>query len=262
LSKLNPKETATFAASKQPLTAAQMEEAKEKIRKVLNAGNDTSKGQSREELMQVTEEDAAKILSATGINVAGYTHTIDKSGVNHSYNSHGQKRENLRGQRILANEDFLRIPEIIKEYDSVKRPLNQKGEYAKSSNGNELILYTKKFSDGSTYYVEEVRTGKKELAIATMWVIENGEPNSSPYAGNEKMLSINAPSALTSETLSHDKGTNTFETAKENLQKNLYGLSILRIIQFFHVYLQLRVKKLQCRLKLPMYRSITERRRR
>jgi hypothetical protein len=73
-------------------------------------------------------------------------------------------------------------------------------------------------NQGDTYYVEEVRTGKKELATATMWVIENGEPqNSPPYPGNEKMLSKNAPSALTSETLSHDKGTNNSETTKENL---------------------------------------------
>jgi hypothetical protein len=113
-----------------------------------------------------------------------------------------------------TKEDFLRIPEIIKEYDSVRRPLNQKGKYATSSNGNELILYTKKFNDGNTYYVEEVRTGKKELAIATMWIIENGEPVSPPYAGNEKMYGKNAPFALTSETLSHSKGTNISEISK------------------------------------------------
>jgi hypothetical protein len=191
-----------------------MEKAKQKIKKVLNANTDTAQGQSREIIMDVTTEDAAKILSATGINVSGYKHTIDKSGINHSYNSHGKKRENLRGQRILIEEDFLKIPEIIKEYDSVRRPLNQKGEYAKSSNGNELILYVKKISDSNIYYVEEVRTGKKELAIATMWVIENGEPYSSPCTGNEKMLSKNAPFALTSETLSHDKDTNNSETTK------------------------------------------------
>jgi len=149
-----------------------MLEIKQKIQNVLSMGKDTSKGKNKEKIMIVTQEEAKKLQEATGFNFKGYSHTIDKSGVNHVFNHHGKKRENLRGQKIITEEDFFRIPTIIKTYDSVQKPLNKEGEYAKSITGNNLILYEKLFNDGVAYYVEEIRTGKKELALSTMWVIE------------------------------------------------------------------------------------------
>jgi len=103
-------------------------------------------------------------------NFEGYSHTIDRSGINHILNHHGKKRENLRGQKVLIEEDFFKILEVIKNYDSVQRPLNQKGKYAKSITGNDLILYIKTFDNEIIHYVSEVRTGRKELALSTMWI--------------------------------------------------------------------------------------------
>jgi len=145
-------------------------EAKQKIKKVLTADKNTSKRPAKEIIFSVLENDAKELSDATGLKITtDYKHVVDKSGINHAFNHHGSDAEMLRGQMRLADDDILKVPEIILGYDDVRRPLNQKGEPAKTYNGNDLIQYEKTFYDGTTYYVEEVRTGKKELAFSSMW---------------------------------------------------------------------------------------------
>ena len=151
-------------------------EAKQKIKKILSADKDTSKGLVKEEILPVSEKEAEILSKITGLNITTqYKHIIDKSGLNHAFSAHGHDNEKLRGQRKLTENDILRIPEIITRYDCLKIPLNSKGEQIKSSQQNTIIQYEKTFDDGTTYYVEEVRTGKKEFALATMWIKEKRE---------------------------------------------------------------------------------------
>jgi hypothetical protein len=153
-----------------------IQEAKEKIKKILSADKDTSRGIIKEAILFVSTKDAKKLSNITGLDITtDYRHVVDKSGVNHAYKEHGHGKEGLRGQRQLTEIDFLRIPEVIANYDNVKLPLNSKGEQIKSAQGNTIIQYEKTFDGGVTYYVEEVRTGKRELAFATMWVKEKGK---------------------------------------------------------------------------------------
>ena len=151
-------------------TEQQIFEAKQKIEKVLSADKNTSKRHAKEAILPVLENEAIELSDATGLKItAEYKHIVDKSGINHAFNHHGNHTEKLRGQMKLTDEDILKVPEIIVHYDNVRRPLNQKGEPAKTYNGNDLIQYEKTFGDGTTYYVEEVRTGRKELAFSSMW---------------------------------------------------------------------------------------------
>ncbi|MCL2681956.1 MAG: hypothetical protein FWE63_00555 [Bacteroidales bacterium] len=145
-------------------------EAKQKIKKVLSADRNTSRQHAKEIIFPVLENSAKELSDATGLKITTeYKHIVDKSGINHAFNHHGNDTEKLRGQMRLTDEDILKIPEIIIYYDDVRRPLNQKGDPAKTYNGNDLIQYEKTFHDGTTYYVEEVRTGKKELVFSSMW---------------------------------------------------------------------------------------------
>ena len=92
---------------------------------------------------------------------ASFCHVIDNSAVKHIFKFHSSHDEELRGQLPLAKSDLLMIPEIVKNYDSLNVSVNKRNQ--------EVILYSKTFSDNTTFYVEEVRSGRKELAACTMY---------------------------------------------------------------------------------------------
>jgi hypothetical protein len=97
------------------------------------------------------------------INIkSGYTHELDVHGIRHAFNHHGDpKAETNRGQVALTEEDFKKIPFIIKHYDSVK--------YAgKTHKGLDILEYRKQIN-GTVVYIEEIRTGRKTLTVKTMW---------------------------------------------------------------------------------------------
>jgi predicted GNAT family acetyltransferase len=136
----------------------------------------------------------ANDLQKAGIDVdENYVHTIDNFSIAHALKQHGNgKSEALKGQIALSDSDFEMIPDIVENYDGI--------EFAKNKRGQDIIKYFKTFEDGITYYVEEVRVGRKELSMLTMYKKKlTGEP-----------MPENSSEALTSETapdlLSKDKG--------------------------------------------------------
>ena len=137
---------------------AKQQEIDQVIDKALNDPN----ARQKVDLGKVDKKlvDAAK---KAGLDIEGYTHDIDVSGVRHALREHGNaKREGLRGQLAITKDDFRKIPDVIKNYDSVDFT-------GKTNLGREAILYKKERSDGVVYYVEEVRTGRKTLTIQTMY---------------------------------------------------------------------------------------------
>jgi hypothetical protein len=129
----------------------------------LQALIDKPKGESGKVVVAPVSEAEVARLNRLGIDVdASYTHVVDKSGINHALKTHGTaEREEPRGQEPVTAEDILRIPEILASPDSVEPA-------GKSRIGLPLIRYSKRFN-GDTYYVEEVRGGRKELALQTMY---------------------------------------------------------------------------------------------
>ncbi|MCD8282410.1 MAG: hypothetical protein LUC22_04040, partial [Prevotella sp.] len=91
----------------------------------------------------------------------GYKHVIDNFAINHMYSNHGDEVERLRGQIPITDEDILRIPDIVNNYD---RPI----EIGTGKTGLQNIIYQKTYPDGTTLYVEEQRRGRKELAAVSM----------------------------------------------------------------------------------------------
>ena len=67
----------------------------------------------------------------------------------------------MRGQIPITDEDLLRIPEIVDHYESLETRKNRRNQ--------DIIIYSRSFGQGVTYYVEEIRLGRRELAASTMY---------------------------------------------------------------------------------------------
>ncbi len=113
---------------------------------------------------------------------------------------HGNaKTEEQRGQLPITAEDWARLPEIIGNFDTVEA-------VGEGGHGTPLIRYSKRFN-GTTYYVEEVRGKRKELAAKTMWKTRTAMSGAgdSP-ALTSATLGRNLPSGMDSVALSRNLG--------------------------------------------------------
>jgi hypothetical protein len=93
----------------------------------------------------------------------GFKRTIDNYAIVHTHNKHGQESKEIsRGQIAVLLDDYLIIPEILREPDKISI-----GE--KSNIGTELIIYTKEIDGINYYYVEELRKKRKSFAMKTLY---------------------------------------------------------------------------------------------
>jgi|GEM_PF-2220325 len=122
----------------------------------------------KEVIRPVTKEEAQTIKEKTGIEVdENFQHTIDNYAINHILKKHGdQTKEAQRGQIGVTKSEIELIPDIIENYDTIENG-------GKNDIGRDTVIYTKTYSDGTTYVVEEVRTKRKELALNTMYKRKN-----------------------------------------------------------------------------------------
>ncbi len=58
------------------------------------------------------------------------------------------------------------ISDIVSDYESISTEKNRRGQ--------DVIIYTKTMEDGITFYVEEIRLGRHELAASTMYKRKKG----------------------------------------------------------------------------------------
>lgn len=198
-------ELAPNIAQKQEEKKAKLQEEKIKnfetnLEKLINTKDNSAKidiGEVSEKVLQTGME--------VNINLSGYRHNIDKSSLNHILNRHG-KKENYRKQIPVTNEDIKKIPNIIYNADSV--------EYTGKNNiGKDTFRYTKVMPDGTIYYIEEVRTGKKTLTANTL------------YKKSERS-NVKKPKSLTSETtLTNNIITDNVNAFNPNETKNIINNS-------------------------------------
>lgn len=121
--------------------------------------SDTKLDPNKKQAVDLFEAQPKTIKAAKemGIDVNGYTHQVDKSALNHAINKHS-------GDTLpVTKEDFKLIPDILKNPDNVKPSLE------KTNQGLDALIYTKRYN-GTTYYIEEVRTGQgKTLNMTTLY---------------------------------------------------------------------------------------------
>ena len=110
---------------------------------------------------EIDDLQAIAIHDKTEIDVSGYTRIIDVYGVKHTFIQHGNPTtEAKRGQIAVTKEDFLLIPQIV---------LTENIIYSgKNKIGKDCLLYEAIIND-IFYYVEEIREGRKELAMTTLY---------------------------------------------------------------------------------------------
>lgn len=114
----------------------------------------------------VKADEAARITELSNVKVsAGFTHTVNVREIQHAYHRHGGESEYLRGQIPITAEDISKIPEIV-------RGENTNISGGKTNRGKDAIVYESQQPDGNTIYIEEVHTGKQQLAFKSMWKIQ------------------------------------------------------------------------------------------
>ena len=111
----------------------------------------------------VSSELVAKAKESIGLDISGWQHSVDESGIRHTFKQHGNETtESKRGQRAVTKKDILLLPLIISSFDSI--------EYAGVSDmGNETFLIKKEIED-EVFTVQEVRKKHKKLTMKTMWI--------------------------------------------------------------------------------------------
>ncbi|PJK07991.1 hypothetical protein CO610_07450 [Lysobacteraceae bacterium NML95-0200] len=176
--------------------------AKEIIRNALRLSKADKRYTESHELMGVSESEVAEARE-NGLDILGYKHAVDGSAIRHVFKNHGNaKKEAARGQIAITDADFERIPEILESPD--KRIYGLKNDI-----GREMVGYLKTMPDGTTFYLEEVRTGRRTLTAQSM----RKYPRTTSAASIEKTL------RPTSETLPGDGGSVAQSGAKETLWK-------------------------------------------
>ena len=95
-----------------------------------------------------------------------YLHVVDNYAIRHIINKHSNEKELLRGQETVQLNDLLRIPDILRTYNTVK--LEQR-------NNKTMVIYEKAYDDHICHLVEEVREGRKEQAVVTFYKTKKGK---------------------------------------------------------------------------------------
>ena len=116
-------------------------------------------------LGKIPEKLAIQLSEDSEIKIVNYEFVIDVYAVKHILRNHSNSdKERKRGQKNITDEDFELIPEIINNPDIVFYD-------GKNDLGRDTFQFQKKIDD-KYVIIKEVRTGKKQLALNTMRVIQ------------------------------------------------------------------------------------------
>ena len=115
------------------------------------------------------DDELLELAAQHNIDLKGYKHVIETSGIQHSEKRHGDKSKD---RTPLSLQDYLLIPYIIRNRDEVSFSPSKTASREKN-----VILYKKKV--GYQYvYVEEIRNGKnKSLAFKSFRKRETESPS-------------------------------------------------------------------------------------
>lgn len=113
------------------------------------------------------DDELMSLAASHGINLKGFKHVIETSGIQHAEKRHGVKSND---RAPLSLEDYLLIPFIIKNRDKV-----EVSAQTDISHHNTILKYTKQIG-GTYYHVEEIRKRNKSLAFKSLIKREKKTP--------------------------------------------------------------------------------------
>ena len=114
------------------------------------------------------DDELLELAARHGIDLTGYKHVIETTGIQHSEKRHGSKSED---RMPLSLQDYLLVPYIIKERDKVEMSPQRDVMHH-----NRILIYTKRIGD-TYYYVEEIRMKNKSLAFKSLWKRQPKSPS-------------------------------------------------------------------------------------
>lgn len=174
-------------------------DAKQKIQRIVQRVRDglstSAHGRdSFEDYLPVSEETAERI-SKLGFDVRGYVHSLTDASVAHALSRHGEGREVNGGQVPLTDADFQRLPAVVSDPDEVTSIGQSRGS------ASEVIRYKKQFSDGTNYFVEEIRNGRKKLMLLTAYKKAPAAPGANPNEDASSTRPKRSASSLPEENI-------------------------------------------------------------
>ena len=114
------------------------------------------------------DDELLELAARHGIDLTGYKHVIETTGIQHSEKRHGSKSED---RMPLSLQDYLLVPYIIKERDKVEMSPQRDVMHH-----NRILIYTKRIGD-TYYYVEEIRMKNKSLTFKSLWKRQPKSPS-------------------------------------------------------------------------------------
>ncbi|MDR2364579.1 MAG: LPD5 domain-containing protein [Zoogloeaceae bacterium] len=154
----------TQAETSQPKAANEGEAANiaQAMRSLAQSARTASNENQTVTIATVSEKAAQEAKDKAGLDIAGYTHTADMFAARHILNQHGDAAaEAKRGQIAITGDDIAAIPEAINAPDA-------RVYGVKNNRKQDLVASIKRLPDGTLLVVEEVRTGKRTLALASL----------------------------------------------------------------------------------------------
>jgi len=105
---------------------------------------------------------AEAVKNQLGIDISDYRHVLDGSAVRHINKRHGNpKTEEKVGQIAITDADIHSLPQVVASPNRII--LGEKTDQHKDA-----IISIKRIANGVILYIEEVRTGRRELASTLM----------------------------------------------------------------------------------------------
>ena len=170
-------------------------------------GKSSDKTANDKKVVSVVSEQLRNDLSAQGLEIGeDYKHVVDVSGIRHTMKQHGHIKEKKRGQVPIEAKDFALIENVVSSYDDV---------VVEQKKSTPIIKYKKRLDDGTIVYVEEVRMGRGELALKTMYK----QKGSSLTDENLQMPVSDTPVATSDLDASDGKVSTSSEKGKRKAQK-------------------------------------------
>ena len=134
-----------------------------KIKELIRIAKSKSNKNEWYDYLDIDEKTIEEFSSKTGIDLRGYKHLIDVSGIKHILRKHGNvTHEKKIGQMPVSEGDLLKIREIIKNYDKMNASKKTKTKL-------DSIEYKKRIGDSNYTMIEEIRKGRKKLALKTLF---------------------------------------------------------------------------------------------
>ncbi|MBK7251221.1 MAG: hypothetical protein IPI06_10200 [Gammaproteobacteria bacterium] len=97
----------------------------------------------------------------TGESLEGYRVSISNHAMVHALKTHGSASERLRGQAPITREDLRIVPRIFRSSQVTDGGLTKQGRRA--------VRFSHQHGDFEFTASAELRTGRRELALITMW---------------------------------------------------------------------------------------------